>query len=281
MNKQFIFTLMVLSVFFISTTHCFAQLKDKEKLRNYLDKYLVPRIDNIPLESHFKDADLVVEAGIVETKRDKDLRQKIYTIQICRIFKGSKKHEVINILVDVPLPPAVNEIGAWSHDYDETGVYFLKQEGAVFRFINPSDAWITYPNNINPLRHGAGLSEVLYHKFSEQDNSFCKETDFLKKKEEHLREKSVEPEINSITPSAPAGLWSGDLSKVVISGSGFGNVKGRVYLRDANIGGIEEDDDDEEDNSDLLRLLRAVHILSWSDTEIQIHVPSIGYQKYL
>ena len=270
---------MVLSVFFISTTHCFGQHRNKQEVRNYLDKHLVPRIDNIPLESHFKDADLVVEGFIVDAKRDKELRQNIYTIKICRIFKGSKKHEVINILVDVPLPPAVNELGAWSLDYDPR-VYFLKQEGAVFRFINPSDAWITYPNNINPLRHGAGLSEVLYHKFLEQDNSFCKETDFLKKKEESLREKSVEPEIDSITPSiAPAGLWSGDLSKVVISGSGFGNVKGRVYLRDANIGGIEEEDDDEEDNSDLLRLLRAVHILSWSDTEIQIHVPSIGYQS--
>ena len=194
MNKQFVFTLMVLSIFFISTTHCFGQHRNKQEVRNYLDKHLVPRIDNISLVSNFKDADLVVEGIIVDTKgkRDKDLRQNTYTIKICRIFKGSKKHEVIDILVDVPLPPAVNELGAWSHDYDEAGVYFLKQEGAVFRFINPSDAWITYPNNINPLRHGAGLSEVLYHKFSEQDNSFCKETDFLKKKEERLREKSVE-----------------------------------------------------------------------------------------
>jgi len=181
MNRQFVFTLMVLSVFFISTTHCFAQLKNKEKLRNYLDKHLVPRIDNIPLESHFKDADLVVEGFIVDAKRDKELRQNIYTIKICRIFKGSKKHEVINILVDVPLPPAVNELGAWSLDYDPR-VYFLKQEGTVFRFINSSNAWITYPSSINPLRHQAGLSEVLYHKLLEQKNSFCKETKFCKKK---------------------------------------------------------------------------------------------------
>ena len=79
--------------------------------------------------------------------------------------------------------------------------------------------------------------------------------------------------IDSIMPSiAPAGLWSGDLSKVVISGSGFGDIKGRVYLRDANIGGTTDNNDD--NNSELLRLLRAVHILSWEDTEIQIHVPS-------
>ena len=87
------------------------------------------------------------------------------------------------------------------------------------------------------------------------------------------RSASQAPIITSFSPtSLPGGYLDDNTSLLTIQGSGFGTVTDRVYFTNANSGGIAND------NPDYVKAHPDVHIVSWTDTEIKVKVPSRGYR---
>ena len=180
-----------------------------------------------------------------------------------------------------PAPSDVQYLGEWSHGRGTVGLFFLKidtNNDNIYHFVNPKNAWVVFPNWFtNPTIHERFFKRVFYDKLEAFSAIKPRKTPFFYKKKENL-ERYFE-KLNATTgnrsgtitgfsrDTVPAGILSGESSKVTIYGDGFGTIKGSVVLEDANQTNIPP----------FVALHPQHHILFWSDDSIQIIVPSMGY----
>lgn len=222
------------------------------------------------INQQFETSTKIIEGKVVNQRSFVDANGNIYTsnsINVYRVFKGDVglKLEVITEggvfgdLMQVVTPSAQMQIG----DY---GVMVLANDSER-SLISSTSAF--YPvdeksGNVYGLKN-ISKRETLYEKIARSTET---ETIELRRIPlEILRGNSTKasranPEISSIYPLE---VTAGTQTVLTITGQGFGIEQGtgRVAFRNADDGG-----------QSFVTLPAGPHYLSWSDTEIQMYVPS-------
>ncbi|HRI28749.1 MAG TPA: hypothetical protein PK715_11885, partial [Chitinophagales bacterium] len=139
---------------------------------------------------------------------------------------------------------------------------------------NPKNAWLSYVRwFISPITFEKQYKIALYDKMLKQKEAKYEKTSFYHKKKESLSVGSAVKRGGSgvITgfsrDTVPAGIRATNVSQVTIYGSGFGAVKGNIFMEDAN----------KSNMYNFVALHPTHNILYWSDDSIQIVVPSMGF----
>lgn len=173
----------------LNTLNCYGQRYPKvdDELLNYANQTLKPKINDTLITRLFAEAELVFEGEIINGRALWDKQQNEYTLEPYKVFKGKvPKDNTITIIANWKLENATANLGGeWSHEKDEVGIFFVKkdpQNSELYRFVNPKNAWVSYPDHISVFRHEKLLSNLLYSKIIIQKGAFCKESRFFLKK---------------------------------------------------------------------------------------------------
>lgn len=240
-------------------------------------------IKKIPLETQIKNSSLVVEGKVVEKKSTWDDKHEliytINTIEVYKVFKGSPVStvEVITIggtvgmqaLVAYPsLKLRKGDIGVFILENNATS--FSKTVSSKHKKFKPhgiTQGFFKYnlveDLAVTPFVKKQNISSNFYNEIQRYSNS-----NYVEIKVFNTEKKSKKSDNGKLflPPSALAlnkttvTAGTGDL--LTITGTDFGSAPGAVSFRDADNGGAS-----------FINALDS-QIISWSDTQIEVEVPS-------
>lgn len=168
---------LLLTTFWAAST-CLGQIS-KEDMKNppktdtevtkYISKYLTPKINDTLITRLFEEADVVFEGEIIDGRALWDKQQNAYALEPYKIFKGEmSKDDTITIVANWKPQNATYDLGEWSHGRLEVGLFFVKkdpQNKELYRFVNPKNAWVSFPGIFsNPIIHEHLFEEVFYNQ---------------------------------------------------------------------------------------------------------------------
>jgi len=272
--------------------------RGREELDYCLHEVLGATIKEPLLQQLFDEAEVVVEAYISNAWSDKKQEYVFYEMQPYTIFKGSlSKRQSITITTLIPQKTSRKFIengrevtitqgddkdnlspgGEWSLGKRQVGLYFLKKDTTAknaYRFLNPKKSWFTYSYTDGIINEHV-LREVLYSRITTLEKTKCQKTDFFRKKKENFENAKkgsrFPTTIDSLShDTVPAGILSGNASKLTIYGSGFDSTTQVVLMRNANSNQLTEN---------FVALHPRKHVVHWASDSIEIIIPSMGYNS--
>lgn len=227
-----------------------------------------------PLEERLEESFIVVEAKVIGKEAFWG-QHLIYTnnlIEIYKVFKGEINQEYLEIvttggeigdMVIKAYPSLELEIG-------QTGIFMLKayqgkaidnSKALLFRPVADAYSKIAYQDHNTKALDGAENYSDLTSLYS---RIRAKTGKFVSVKALPQQSTPRSPLAPSITNFSPSSLNGGKGEVLTIQGSGFGATTGTINFKNANDGGASELSAD------------GSQIVLWSDTEIQVQVPSIA-----
>jgi hypothetical protein len=213
-------------------------------------------------EQKLEQADKVLEGRVVAQTSTFGENGQIYTtnqIEVYRVFKGIVGfHEefiteggIVGELMQVVTPSVQLKVG----DYG----LFSETAGFATEFVRIDEQ----SNTVYGVKY-INDREALYEKVAREIGSETIELrripqDLMVVKQMNLR---AQPQISSITPQH---VTAGTQTLLTISGSGFGTQQGSGHVAFTNA---------DDGGQSFVALQAGPHYLSWTDTEIQLYVPS-------
>lgn len=234
----------------------------------------------VPLKERISAANTIVEGKVISQNSFWDEpRQNIFTanqIEVYKVFAGEVTAREIKVITrggrvdleaQIVQPSLQLSIG-------ETGIFFLKKEipptltsnqksGEIFQPFAGAQGFVKYDfmeaSAHDPFGKYHDVEKDLYRAIEKEvGQAYFSKLHFDLK--EHLPSTSrMPPAITSFTPTTTT---AGTGSVITISGSGFGATAGTVDFANAKDGGA------------TFTSALASQIVSWTDAEIQVRVPS-------
>lgn len=235
----------------------------------------------IPLEQQIENSNLVVEGKVVSSKAAWDSDHKMiyttHTVEVYKVFKGSITTNTIEVIT---VGGFVEDQGfSASHMLElhkgDTGMFTLHnskitfneaeaKQRKQFRAYSGIQGFYKYNsignNATNALKAHSNEKDAFYKEICDITKQPFSEVQALKSKNTSntiTSKSSANPEDISFSPTQ---ITAGTGTVLTITGTDFGNTQGRVGFRDANDGGQT--------------FVVATDIISWSNTTIEVEVPS-------
>ncbi|XMO87672.1 T9SS type A sorting domain-containing protein [Algibacter sp. AS12] len=265
MIKNLPFRLMFVAlIFLMNLTKVSAQVSLKE----------------IPLKEQIDNSSLVVEGEVVAHRSFWDEAQEkiytVYTVNVYKVFKGEfvEQVEVVELGGTVGLNALVVSHGL-NLKKGNQGVFTLYDSNFKLKATTKLKKFKTYSAVQGFYKYDRANDEVanVFGKTNGIESTFYKTvTKLTKTSYKEVRAfKAAKVSSKSAGVLVPGGIsfpstpvTAGTKTELVITGSGFGTDLGKVGFRDADEGGaVFTDALDSE-------------IISWSDSEIRVHVPSFA-----
>ncbi|MEP3838820.1 MAG: T9SS type A sorting domain-containing protein [Algibacter sp.] len=237
-------------------------------------------LKEISLKEQIDNSSLVVEGEVVSQRSFWDeAHEKIYTastVNVYKVFKG----EVLQQIEIVELGGTVGLNGlVVSHGLNlkkgNLGVFTLYDSNFKLKATTKLKQFKTYSavqgfykydlNNdavANVFAKTDGIETSFYRKLTKLTKISYKEVVAFKAAKASQKNAAVLIPSGISFPSTP--VTAGTKTELVITGSGFGAVQGKVGFRDADEGGAVFTD------------ALDTEIISWSNTEIKVYVPSVA-----
>lgn len=240
-------------------------------------------IKKIPLEAQIKNSNLIIEGKVIEKKSTWDDKHEliytINTIEVYKVFKGIPVStvEVITIGGTVGMQALVAYPSLKLRNGD-IGVFILENNATSFSKTLNYKSKKYKPNGVTqgfykynlvenlaatPFVKKQNISSDFYNEIQKYLNSNyveLKEFDTDKKLKKSDNGKLFLPPSSITLNKTIVTAGTGDL--LTITGTDFGAVAGTVSFRDADSGGAS-----------FVNPLDS-QIISWSDTQIEVEVPS-------
>lgn len=236
----------------------------------------------VPMSHQVTNSSDIIEGKVVSKESFWDIsRQNIYTvntIEVFKVFKGNVQSTVeviteggevdlIAQITTLSLELSVGDIGTFMlHDSNinfspenTTSINKYESYSAIQGFYK----YDTHENRAsNPFVNINGISSQFYSRITAYTQS-----NFTKVKPFDIDNyingfSQYRRDVNVISDFNPSSITAGTRSVLTINGSGFGSIQGTVSFRDANTGG-----------SSFFTALDS-QIVSWTDSQIQVEVPS-------
>ena len=235
----------------------------------------------IPLSNQISNSNQIVEGKVISKNSFWDLNhQNIYTVNIVEVYKVFKGQALttLQIITEGGVVDMTAQITTLSLELavGDIGVFMLHDSNVRFyddiTFSNKFESYSAIQgfykydlqeNRVsNPYLSIDGIGDNFYPKVTSQTQS-----DFIVMSsfdiDNHIRNHSFNRLGGLvITDFSPSSITGGTRSILTINGAGFGATMGNVLFRDANSGG-----------STYFTSLDS-QIISWSDTQILVEVPS-------
>lgn len=220
----------------------------------------------------------IVEGKIIKQEsfwnQDQTMILTRHTLEIYKVFKNSTNLSQ-STLTFTTLGGKVGKdiINATSNhfpiNYGNAGLFLLKQEGATYQLSNDGFIYYDILNQKASSKHThfENVQSEIYNKLS---------TPRILKNEPLFLPSTSNQRTDNITTISPTTITAGTQSILTINGSGFGNEitqQSNIYFSFANDGG--------QTTYPLLQFGWAgffglTEIVEWTDTRIQVRVPSIA-----
>ncbi|MBQ4805141.1 DUF5011 domain-containing protein, partial [Aquimarina sp. MMG015] len=230
----------------------------------------------VSLQDRIDESTLVVEGEVKAFQSYWDTsRSNIYTvfeIEVYKVAKGSSsttvKIAVLGGQVDNEIQMTSSSVSLYNRDL---GIFMLKAskatlplKGTIYDMVAAAQGFVRYDKVTNKA------SDVFYTYPSVKNELYSKIQKTTRAAMKVLQQRPVvlenrrkallaTPSISGISPSS---ISAGTLEVLTINGSNFGTVQGTVSFQNANTGGTTYFDAFDS------------QVLSWTDTEIQVQVPS-------
>ncbi|WP_142784274.1 T9SS type A sorting domain-containing protein [Changchengzhania lutea] len=236
----------------------------------------------IPIDKQIYNSNLIVEGKVVSQKSYWNAeKNNIYTsntVEVYKVFKGNPVEfvEIITVGGVVGLRAQIT-----THSLQLTpssqGMFILKQvgsdriqsEGSIsnsFETYSDSQGFYKYDVISNSVHNVFTSFKDIEKDFYPKVQDITKKTVLKIKNNDNLarykssQNKSFKPV--GISNISPTSIVAGEEKQLTISGSDFGNTKGKVSFRDADDGGAS-----------FIEALDS-QVLSWNNTTIVVEVPS-------
>lgn len=235
----------------------------------------------VPLSVQVTESTQIVEGKVISKNSFWDLNhQNIYTVNTIEVYKSFKgqAHATLEIITEGGVVDMTAQVtsSVLELSVGDMGVFMLHESNVPFssehtigenRFESYSAIQGMYKYDVydnkasNPYQSIDGISQHFYERImAETQSNFVKVTQF---DINSLTDIAVQNrDSQAITTFSPASITGGTRSVLTIDGSGFGAVQGTVLFRDANTGG-----------GSYFTALDS-QVLSWSDSQILVQVPS-------
>ena len=262
------FTLVVLTLF-----SCFFTVAAQVSLRE------------ISLKEQVENSSLVIEGKVISQRTFWDADHKLIytanTVEVYKVFKGEaiETVEVLTqggtvgleaILVSHALKLRIGNVGVFNL-YDSNVNVGLNNKTQLNQYKTYSSVQGFYKYDlqsdkaINTFSQRKGIQQSFYKEIQRITNkNYRTLTPFdvaLEQKSLNLKNSLLPPADISFTPTT---ITAGTQSVLTINGNGFGATQGKVGFRDADDGGATFLDALDND------------ILTWTDTQITVQVPSFA-----
>jgi hypothetical protein len=236
----------------------------------------------VPLSEQITNSSQIVEGKVISKNSLWDInRQNIYTINTIEVYKSFKGQSpsTIEIITEGGVVDLMAQITSLSLDLSigDIGTFMLHDSNIQFTTDNTIGAskyesysaiqgfyqYDVFENRVsNPYISVDGISQQFYSNIMEITQSDF--TEISQFDIDTYMEVLTENRLGGISIStfSPASITGGTKSVLTIDGAGFGADIGSVSFRDANSGG-----------SSYYTALGS-QIISWSDTQILVEVPS-------
>lgn len=237
----------------------------------------------VPLNRQITTSTQIIEGKVISSQSLWDAnRQSIYTIHTIEVFKVFKGQVQSNLeiiteggVVDMKAQLTTPSLDLSQGDMgvfimEENTVQFASNEITSLNKYKPYSSFqgfYKYNEFENKVSNSyvviEGISQRFYDMIEAQMQSkFIKVSEFDIDDHMNFLEQKRAANALEITSFNPVTISGGTKSILTINGSGFGANPGSVLFRDANDGGA------------TFFTALASQIVSWSDTQIQVEVPS-------
>ncbi|WP_341215068.1 IPT/TIG domain-containing protein, partial [uncultured Wocania sp.] len=235
------------------------------------------------LQQQIDKSSLVVEGKVIAKKSfwntDNGLIYTKNTVEVYKVFKGEPTTivDVItlggtvglkNLTVNPSLKLYKGDVGVFTLQKSNVSAYLKKDKLAKkeFRPYGSSQGFYRYNlyDNIaaNPFSKKKGISNSFYDEIMNYTKSSYIEVSEFKTNDYSKSNQSKNSFVPSSITFPLTAVTAGTKEVLTISGSGFGGVKGKVGFSNANDGGATYVDALDS------------QVLTWSDTQITVEVPS-------
>lgn len=237
----------------------------------------------VPLEKQVDKSSLVVEGRVVGKRSvwnaERNRIMTIHTVEVYKLFKGKANSQIevvtpggtvgsVTQTVSPGLTLEEGDVGVFTLygsdvDFDE------EEKSTIEQYKPYSSVQGFYKYHLesntasNPFARKKNIETGLYGQITEITGKPYQEKVAFRPsavaEEGNSAERALAPVISGLSPLE---LSAGRGERLVISGSGFGNLEGTVAFKNADDGG-----------STFIEVLDS-QIVSWSDTEIVVEVPT-------
>ncbi|MCD2258433.1 T9SS type A sorting domain-containing protein [Psychroserpens luteolus] len=244
----------------------------------------------VPLNTQVQSSSDIIEGKVISKTSFWDDNQKniftVNTVEVYKIFKGQTITQIIEVITPGGTVGSESEVvtPSLSLEVGDIGVFMLHNNDIAitngtaqnkFKPFASSQGFYKYnlkENTVhNPFQAKEGITDIFYNQIRSLTNNtaIVEVSDF--NVDTILENNTANRNVNgatSITSFSPTTLNGGVKDQLTITGAGFGATEGTVEFRDANAGG--------EDNMGTPVYFAALstQIISWSNTEIVVEVPS-------
>ncbi|OUS01492.1 hypothetical protein A9Q86_06855 [Flavobacteriales bacterium 33_180_T64] len=243
----------------------------------------------VPLTTQVKSSNQIIEGRVISKESFWDENHyNIYTIntvKIHKVFKGQTGIQTVEVITPGGMVGFESEVvtPSLSLEIGDTGIFMLHNNNIVINAGNTQNKFKPYASSqgfykydlrhnsvSNPFQTRQGITENFYKEIKSLNNntSIVKISKFDVNQilQNNVTNRDSNGVIN-ISNISPTTLNGGVRDLLTISGTGFGTA-GTVAFRDANAGG--EDDM----GTPIYYTAIASQIVSWTDSEIIVEVPS-------
>lgn len=251
----------------------------------YLGSFSQCFLKELDLDQRINRSDLIVEGKVTSQNSFWNTdHTMIYTsnqIEVFKVFKGMVSSEVIDIITEGGIVglKMINTNSLLSLSTGETGLFFcesVKHAKKLPAVSNGAARYEPFGSKQGFIKYDLQRQEASdpFHKYHDVQNELYKHISpslkYTEKKAFSISSSNssfstlAAPAPLALTSFSPTTITAGTGSVLTITGSGFGATQGTgvVQFRNANNGG-----------SSYISPL-ATQYLSWSDTEIQVEVPT-------
>lgn len=237
----------------------------------------------IPLNQQVLASTQIIEGEVISSQSFWDVNRlniyTIHTVEVFKVFKGEvlssieiiTEGGIVDMKAQITTPSlklSVGDMGVFM--LEENKIQFSSNNSAILKKYQPYSSfqgfykYNAFENKAsNPYVIIEGISQQFYDMIMAQTQfGFIKVTEFdINDYMASLLQNRAAGGIG-ISNFSPEIISGGTKSVLTINGTGFGNDVGSVSFRDANDGGA------------TFFTALASEIVSWSDTQIQVEVPS-------
>ena len=248
-------------------------------------------LKEVPLSKQIEKSNLVIEGKVISKQSVWNAQHNniytINTVEIYKVFKGNQVSTVeiitsggkVDDIEQVVIPSLklnINDTGVFTlHDNKIIESTLKKSSIKKYSVYSSLQGFYKYNTNknlaSNPFSLKKDVSKELYNEIMR----------YTKSKPIEISNFNIDAKISKtkqaksfLPPTSitflPTTATAGTGTVLTISGSGFGDTKGKVGFRDADSGGVVSSTDNTAVYIDALDS----QVLGWSDTEITVEIPS-------
>ncbi|WP_299223253.1 T9SS type A sorting domain-containing protein [uncultured Psychroserpens sp.] len=250
-------------------------------------------IYEVPLTTQVQSSTQIIEGKVISKESFWDADQNnIYTantVEVYKVFKGNPTLTTVEVItpggtvglhaeiVTPSLSLSKGDIGIFM--LQDNTIHLTSQASQLYKFQAFASSQGFYKYNqkaniaANPITSVYGIENSFHNSIKQITNSvpvvIKKEFNTTLPQETNLNRGAI-----SITNFTPITVTGGTDTTITINGTGFGNTQGTVGFRDANFGGETESPANSGTFVPVYYTALDSEIISWSDTQIVVEVPS-------